>query len=771
MLAAVAVLLLAALGAALGTSGSGIEDLTQNYAGSAPMPSDFWAILSLPFLLAGMALMGTLEVRLESSFFGAPIEFGGTLWFLPLALTAVAAAAQWSFGYLSERRAPAAGAGKRWLLSAVSGLSLAMIALVFGLLFTLQSAELGTTLHVGSVSVGLFFGPLVLGTFTSWWGRIFHARRTAPAASWPPLASLLPACQLFAWHFVAYAGLAGLGLFVWSIIQGGVAAALTAPLWLPTAATWAFGIGHLSTFTVPEGPVGAGVPELPWWSILLLVLLALLLAVAASAIWQLRRDNRPEALSAWHSWLLLPAAYLAGGGLVTLLSALVFRANGGFLGSFSGGVGLAPWFFLILGIWGAALEASSRYVAPWLVPAIPAGLRAKLAKGRTVQHAPAPGFAEAPAAAAAPGLNETYAHPVGVPVVQDAAQQPQPLSAAAKKRLKVGAAVAGGAAVLVIVGVVAYNVLANSVFAPERQVERYLDALRDGDAGTATQILDPNVASAERVLLSNEIFSASEDRISSYTIRDVSIEGGTAMIEAELVQDTKSTPLTFVLEKAGTAAVLFNEWRMVSGADWNMSIQLPEGQSSVTVNGVQVDIPVPEGNGMFAPEAAVLPVFPGTYIVEPPQGSKYISYGSEQPVTVSASPAESGGAGAVFEAGLTEAVSTDAIAQATAHLEKCLAAKEFQPEGCPNSAFSWGDEEDYRSISWSLETEPEYQVNEGRDGDLRLYAAGGEATVSYEQNVAWGDDEPEWEKHENDVNLYFDAIVRIDGDKLSVEFE
>ncbi|MFD1214480.1 hypothetical protein ACFQ36_20840, partial [Arthrobacter sp. GCM10027362] len=567
-----------------------------------------------------------------------------------------------------------------------------------------------------------------------------------PAALERALPGCVQSVKVFGWHYLAYSAPVGLGLLAWACIQGGAAAAFSAPLWLPTAAAWGYGLGHFSGILLPGSEGLKYVFSLPWWVAAAMVLLAAAMTLAASLMWLLRRDNRPETLAKWNSWAALPAVFTAGGLLLTLLGSIVAAADGGFFGSFSGTVGPAPWTFLVLGLWGVAIEAAARFLAPLLVPYLPARARKFLAGGTAVP--PVAGLPPAPAAAPSPA----------------ALPQPKPLGPAARKRLKAAAITAGGAVVLGAGGMIAYSVLAATVFGPQHQVEGYLQALQDGDAVTAAQILDPNVTSAQRVLLDNEIFGAAENRITGYRIKDVTVEADTAVVTAEVTQDARTTGLTFGLEADGRTALVFNQWRVGSGPGWPVLLDLPAGLDSVTVNGVAVRLPA--GSGSYES----LPALPGSYVVAAPEGTRYTTFGEDQVLQVTAEHGQAPPS-AVFAPKFTDAVTGEAVAQAKAYLAKCLEAAEFEPAGCPNSTYVWGDDEDVRNISWSLETEPAYEVGEDWGGQLTVSARDGRATVSYEENEAWDEDEPaEWEAKEDSSYLSFSGTVAVAGDDLTVTF-
>ncbi len=754
LVGAVVALVLVFVGTLL-TSNSDMDSTVQEYSGIDPaeIAGGILFIIGIPFQLTGMAFMGAFGAELGTNFFGAPLELEGMLWVLPLLLTGLAVAALWWLGRRAERKQPTEAA-QAWILSGTTGLALALIAMLFGLVFTIRSGDEEMAVSINSVSVSLLFGALVIGTLATWAGRA-SARGFTFARKYP---SVLNALKVFGLHFLAYTVVTGVIVFISAIVKGGALAAFSAPLWLPTAAIWGYGVGHFTTLGVSTSAASdsMNVLDLPWWATLLLILFTLAFAVLASVVWALVRNNDPTALRRGTSWVVLPAVFLVGGLATSLVSAAVFDVSGGIF-ALSGTMALAPWTFLIMGLWGAAIEVSSRFVAPTLIPFAPARVRGWLK--RNVDHGmTADAVASDVTPSTAPAADATGQVP-----------EPQPMSAQAKKRLRVWGIIVGAVVVLVIGATVAYNVVSTSVFGPKAQVEKYLDSLRDGDAATAVDILDPNVTSQERVLLTNQIFSAAKNRISGYEIRDVETTDGGAVITADLTQDSKTTPITFVLEKGDRTAVVFNEWRVVSGGTWLLPIQLPEGANEIKVNGV--DVKLPSSEGQQAP-GTILPVLPGSYVITPPEGTKYVTLGEAKTVNVAVDPEGNNSLGARFEISLTDAVQKDTVAEAKAYLEKCLASKDAAPEACPNKMYTYGDAKDYRNISWSLTTEPTYDVSEGFQGQsVRLRASGGEATVSYERNMEWYSDEPAvWEKQKDSRGLYFDGEVRLEKDKLTVKF-
>ncbi|WP_346027771.1 hypothetical protein [Arthrobacter parietis] len=757
--AAFAVLLLVALGLVL--SAQDLQASLDEYVG-VETPSDVggaFLLLALPFQLAGMAMMGALHADLGLNVLGMPLQIGAVGWGVPLALTGIAVLTLWFLGRRSARSQTSITSTQAWMLSAVSGLTLALVGLLLSFLLAVRISENGMSAVLTSASLPLFFGALAIGTLGS---RLGHHHGSATThgllqatARRRAGAEILAGVRIFCLHYMAYTLVSGLVLFIFATVKGGAAAAFSAPLWLPTAAGWAYGIGHLSSVSnaTSQGTDSMTVFDLSWWAALLLILLAITIAFVASIAWAAARASYRQR-EGWMSWAILPAIFLVGGLLITLFTSVVFGVRGGAL-SFSGTLALALWTPLIMGLWGAAIEVSGRYLAPVAVPFLPAIIH-RWFSGPT---------ATADSAVAGTDTGRQVEEVPGA-----GGRETKPLTAHAKKRLRIGTAIAGIVILLIVAATVAFNILSATTYGPQAHVEKYLKALEEGDASAAVALHDPNVTSEERLLLDDGIFGAAQNRITDHEIRDVEFSGELATVTAEVTQDAKRVPLIFTLEKAERTALFFHNWTVTRGTSWTLPIQVPEGVDMVTVNGVDVELS--QQLGQQAPGAFSLPVLPGDYVLTPPEGTKYVTLGEEQTITVSADPASSVGEGALFQRSMTDAVTEDAVAQAREFLQTCADSTEAAPEDCPNRAFTFGDDEDYRNFSWTITQEPEFEVSENWDGSLALYATEGEMTATYERNTQWQDDEPaEWEPEEDTASLYFSAAVQIDGDQLTLSFE
>ena len=390
--AALVLMALLVLGFFLGGTGAlnGMNDSAGSMGASLDGPS---ALLIYPFFLAAMALGGTPVLTVSSETFtdlAVPLV---SVWVgvLPLLLTAVSAASLWWLGRRAERKSALDSDGLRWLYSGLTGLVLAAFSVLLSLIVSLRGNSETDSAYLTAASPGLVVGAVLLGTAASWAGRKREAAGTLP---WFTLADrFLPgvraAVRVAGVHYLVYSAMSGAVIFVTALVHGGAAVAFAAPLWLPTASAWAYGVGHLSLIvnhglSLPaQWPPSVG--ELPVWAGAAAGVLGPLLAAAASVAWFLAREHHPELLARRTSWLTLPAVFALAGAVVSVASVVVsgqISPDGGFTPGFEF-AGPAWWTFLVMAVWGAVIELGSRTFARQVAHLVPAPAAAFFARRAT----------------------------------------------------------------------------------------------------------------------------------------------------------------------------------------------------------------------------------------------------------------------------------------------------------------------------------------------------------------------------------------------------
>jgi hypothetical protein len=164
-------------------------------------------------------------------------------------------------------------------------------------------------------------------------------------------------------------------------------------------------------------------------------------------------------------------------------------------------------------------------------------------------------------------------------------------------------------------------------------------------------------------------------------------------------------------------------------------------------------------------EYADYAVLPGTYSVDPFAGSEWVA---AQPSTV--------------EVGLGEyATAEQAEPQPSAAFEEqvdsalaewlggCMDSTEPEPDGCPQSVYTFGD---VRNLSWELTTPPTVDYSYFDPSfPMSLSTSDGEATATYEVDESYGYGPKQWTKETDESSLYFGVTVDEAGGALSIDFE
>lgn len=804
LLSAALLLMLVAVGAALSSDGGSTSEIIDDAAASTGVsaeegPSTTGTLISLPVQLVAMAFFGRLILSMGSPLTGTQ---GSTevfsLLFAPLLLAAVGALVLHVLARRLVGRLTPVAAASAGVLALAGGLVLAtvvvLLASITAVRYSDEESSFPMSLSLEAASGTAFFLAWLMGTLVLAAALLPRGHRR-PGSGLIDLGdrylpSLSRALPVLAVHLGVFGVPAAVLLIVAAFAEGGWTGGLSAPLWIPSAVLWLFTWAHLSGVSVHtdgaarEVLAWADVPgsgtaylwglEVPGWVVALLLLLAALSVVAASVAWLLRRDVSPVTLARPASWAALPLLYFLFGLLLTAVGRVTAGMDASMfgLGAISAGALLRPaaWTCLVLLVVGGVIEALSRYVAPTLAAVLPAGLVARLRPS----DRPAPASGQAPAQGAgisAPARDSAGTAPVGSSGGSQryAAPSRPPMSEATRKKVRTAVVVGSAVAVLAVAAAVAHSVLSKTVFSPSHDVESYLGSVVDGQAVDAAQALDPNVPTDQRLLLDDDVYGAAAHPVTGYSIQDVTVNGSTAQVSAEITQDAVTTPVQFTLAQDGRQAGVFKDWRLQDGGAelyQTLSVDVPAGATELTVNGQALDLAeagVPSG------ENVSFVALPGDYVITPPSGGKYVSYGSGQTVEVRADG--SGDTDTVaFIAEPTDAVRDDAIAAANAVIDECAAKAEFDPEDCPFGYSFYNDDDDYRSPAWTVESYPTYTVEESWDSLYLRTEESGEVTLTYEYNTEWDDEEPaDWENQDTTETVYISAPIVLDGDQLSLD--
>lgn len=701
LLGAVVMTVLILVAANVGSTGeaTGVESDDTNSVG---------VLVGMPFQIAAMALLGSLHFTDEG--------FGASLFLPPLVLTLVYVATT----VRSARRSEVVpAAGTRGLLGVIVGFATAVVVTL--LTWALAMRTDGVSIHAASAP--LFFGVWVLTGVASYVGTSRGAGASLP--SWFS-SEYVAAARVWLGSVAVWVAGAFVVSVVAAAIREGVWFAIVAPLWGVTSGLYTYAIAHLGGVSLAGQTVALGDFDTVWT--IAMVVGALLLSVLTSIAWHLRRDTSAASLAQPQSWVTLPATYAAGGILVVLVPSVVL---GGALGGFGGSVTVRPalWSVLVLVLWGGAVEASSRFVAPSLATGLPPRLE-RVLRGPERPVPVADGGTATPVAA-------------------------RPLTPEERARYKRYSIIGGGLVALALAAWITVSVVNSQFFGPEKQVRAYLDAVVDGDLEEARDLAPTDDDMADDGLLTSEVYRGSENRVTGYELGDVEEDGDTVTVEVEL-EGTGSTSSTELhLTRDGKTAVLFDSWRVTDGGLARpVSVSAPENAEDLTVNDVAV--------GSVEGDVWLLP---GDYDIDPFAGNQWLE-SSGEPVTITAEDgyqyAEVSGAVA------SEEFRTEVQRQLDDLLAECMASTELEPENCPNSAYAGTD---VRNVTWTMTTPPvpDFDSFDGTFPADLSYGDSGQAVVTYESDESYGFGPKDWQPQQEESELYLDSLtVTEEGDGLLV---
>lgn len=773
--------------------------------------SGIGSALRFPFQLVALAMLGGLGFSQTIDGVSASMS----LRLLPLGITLAMVLLSFYGGRFVQRRQGGGQLGI-WLSAALAGFAVALVTVLAALIFAQPIPVTDeVTLRLHAAGFDSFFGAFFLITLAHALGRI--SLRARPAW-WPLVTDLLGGLKLAVTHalFVTVIGFLAFAVVtsIQALLDGEVPPVISLILLLPVLGghvlAYLTGFELLSSLSITTTGYGmldsllggisgteyVSVFSLQWYVWLgALVLIPVGLAVAA-LLWQHQRQVVPHNILALAvSWLALPAAYFTGALALMIVARLSVQMSisGGFADGerLGASLGLAAWTPLLAGVAGVLVELLSRFAAPLVAPYIPARalswFRRPLAPGiaaaapaaapaaaSLAPQAPAPAPADGQAAAAetadaastsaaAPEAYETVSMngAAGAPseTSGQAGNPPAPLSPRTRKLLIVGGIATGGALVLVIGVAVAVNIVASTVFSPEKQVDAYLGALQAGEASTAVEISAPNLPVAQQVLLTDAIAGAAEQRISGYEIVDVEEYGEESMlVTADVTQDGVTAQRNFLVEQAGRTALVFPKWEMGETEYATLTMQIPADATAITVNGQEVPVESLAIEDGYA-SAAVLP---GRYTVGLASPSEFLDAAGGD-VFVAADPSEWYDLHAALSYEINETGIAEIQSQVDAAIDECATSTAPDPgDDCLFDVYA-GSRMVEDSGSWTVDSYPVVEVQPDWSGEgwvLSSSESPGAATFSYKR-AGWSDDDETTDESSQDT-IHVNGTVVID---------
>lgn len=640
--------------------------------------------------------------------------------------------------------------------SVSSGLVLTTLTTLIGLVLAIRfPATTGVDIDpVHAVGLGSILGSFVIGALSAFLAR--PSVLTGPSASGRAAVTarrVLGVARIAASQLVVLVALVAVVVIVvalvaqpsWSaalpLLLGNLSIALTALGFLGGVGTSGFGDAG-DTASVFGGAGG-------WtWLVVLVVLVTAVLAGLAVAV---RRNDRVRTTL---DWVVTPAVWLVAGIVVFVLGTGVvgfqLTAASALTGPGSAGVGslgVTPWTPVVFALWGAAIEAVARFLAPVLLPRI--GSRPVLVLARLVGTDPrpapaAPGSAGAPqpfpgaapthtagapvdpAAPAYPGAASDTAAPAAAwsatpqPFVGEGSPPVAPMSPKAKKVL-VRSLVAGGVMVVVVIaGAVTTSVLRANVWGPAPTVRSYVEAIARGDAETAEQLSEvPENAG----MLDSAVLKSAKNRPTDVRVGRIQTNGDRSLATVTYEQGGKNRSGQVELRRTGTSFLVKDEWRVTQPLADTVSLYAAdelEG-SPVTVGGKEVGT---VQDGKYTSLA-----YPGTYSVEV-GGTKYFTGGTKSVTVGSASSPY-----VDFEPKATKQLTTDAERYVTDLITTCAAKTDVDAlDGCP----WYGPYDADGPVRYKVTTMPELEVDASGSGSVSVESTK-DGVIGYDYKSLFGD--------------------------------
>ncbi|MBF4577307.1 hypothetical protein [Frondihabitans sp. VKM Ac-2883] len=639
--------------------------------------------------------------------------------------------------------------------SAVTGASLALVALVVGLALAIRLPK-ATGFDISgitAVNALAVIAAFVLGSFVA-----LLARPAWFARMHPVLSQLLGTVRVAALHFGVLLVVVMVGVIIYAAVAHPDGASAL-PLVIGNVAVIAIAIGFfggvsvsesagslMSTLSGSSSGAGAGSGTATVFSggsvtAWLLVLLVVLTAVVSGLALAVRRNRRDRTVA---DWVATAVVYALLGLMLQVFGTAVFSVQIAGVGG-AGSAGVTPWTIAVLAAWGIAIEAVARYLAPLVLPAATPGLLRVTRRfiGRDLT-------ASGPGASAGTGQMGAGQMSDGQMGAGEAGAEPaiaaEPMSPR-KRRILVRSLIAGGIVlVLVVGGAITAGTLRSTVYGPGHAAEAYLAALSSGDADAAGRL--SGATGTGKGMLTTKVLSSAKDRIRDVAVGNATVSGDLASVKVSYRQGGESHDSTLKLTRTGTSWLIHDKWAVTSSLAAPVSIATASalGDADVTVDGVKV--------GTTKEGTLTLSAFPGTYSIAV-AGTKYFEASSKS-VTVTAD----GYAGSrlEFAAAPTSELKSDAKTLVTDLIAKCAKATTGElDDACP----FYGPGSDATKVSYKVTSKPTLSVDLTYDGTVVVTGDGGKVDMKYTRDFFGSNYKGGYEQ-----SMYIYKSLTIQGDKL-----
>lgn len=147
-------------------------------------------------------------------------------------------------------------------------------------------------------------------------------------------------------------------------------------------------------------------------------------------------------------------------------------------------------------------------------------------------------------------------------------------------------------------GIVAINVVNNTLASPQQPVREYLDALQKGEGEKALGLLRASVPQSSAAMLDGTALQTATAGISGINYGAAEDRGNNqVMVPIDYTIDGSELRTEFLLERSGTEWLFFHKWALVPAALPVLNVTVVNS-SEATLNGVPVNMP--NGRNSFA---------------------------------------------------------------------------------------------------------------------------------------------------------------------------
>jgi hypothetical protein len=302
-------------------------------------------------------------------------------------------------------------------------------------------------------------------------------------------------------------------------------------------------------------------------------------------------------------------------------------------------------------------------------------------------------------------------------------------------------------------GVVAVNLVNNTVASPQQPVREYLDAMRDGDGGKALGLLRAAVPPGSAAMLDGTALQTAASRFANVKIGEAEERSGNqVMVPMEYTIDGSRLRTEFMLEKTGTEWLFFSTWAFVPSRLPTLDVNVVNA-SEATLNGVPVNMP--NGRNSFAV------FYPGEY--EASLNGQYFSAPATR-ATVTSRDVPAAPLNLLTEA--TKDLRDDVGAKVKEFLDACAAEAVKQQKLQPDCPFYYASNNRVQdgTIKWTVTEYPEVSI-EPFDGRWVVSPLDGKAKVTARQQNSFTG---AWFPLDEEVDFSFTTRLDVTGDTVKV---